>query len=93
MKRFMISAVGLLAVCLWMSSDAWARGGRGGGGGRGGLGGGGGIRGGGGVFEAAVECTWVAAVAFAAQAVAAIVAAVELAARRRCRDQPVCLPR
>ena len=49
MKKLMIVIVAI-AVCVWLASDMWARGGRGGGGGGGGggRGGGGGARGGGG---------------------------------------------
>src|SRR5215211_3037001 len=54
MKKLMIAVVAV-AVCVWLASDMWARGGRGGGGGGGGGGrggGGGGSRSGGGGSKA-----------------------------------------
>src|SRR5262245_17418321 len=61
MKKLIVFTVSAAAICVWLASDIWARGGRGGGGGRvgggaagiggggpGGLGAGGGMRPGGG---------------------------------------------
>ena len=67
MKRNIVITVCLLAAAAWISTEIWARGGRGGGG----FSGGGGGRGG----EAAVEVV-AAAAAVAAAVVVAVVAAV-----------------
>ena len=85
MKRYILLAIGLLAVGAWMTDELVARGGRGGGGfsggGGGGRGGGGGARPGGGGGGGGVSAVAVAAVADIGEAAAGI----WQVARLRCR--------